>query len=188
MRLLLASASPRRAELLRAAGFQFDVQPADVDEAFQVGESPEGHVGRLAEAKAEAVLNGAGERVVLAADTVVVIDDLVLGKPADARDATRMLRLLSGRRHRVLTGVAVVVPGPGQRRLTRVEATTVELAALTSEDVAWYVGSGEPADKAGGYAVQGLASRFVTRIEGSYSNVVGLPVALVHAMLKEVLL
>ena len=184
-RLLLASASPRRADLLRAAGFEFDVLPADVDEAVHAGELPEHYVRRLADAKAAAVLGAAGQRVVLAADTVVVVDDHILGKPLDGRDAARMLRLLSGRGHQVVTGVTIATVAG--RRLTRVEGTKVELAVMSGDEITWYVESGEPLDKAGAYAVQGLASRFVVRIEGSYSNVVGLPTALVHAMLKEML-
>jgi septum formation protein len=182
MTLLLASASPRRAELLRAAGFAFDVQPAHADESIHPGETPEVYVRRVAEAKARAVLPSATGRVVVAADTTVVVDGHILGKPENEADAARMLRLISGRRHDVLTGVTVATAA---RMLTRVETTAVEFATLGDEDVAWYVASGEPADKAGAYAVQGLASRFVTRIEGSYSNVVGLPVALVYQLLRE---
>ena len=198
MRLLLASASPRRAELLAAAGFDFEVQPADVDEAVRPGETPLAYVCRVAEAKAAAVLNPESRipnpaprvpnpesrnGIVVAADTVVVVDQRILGKPADRRDAVRMLRLLSGRRHEVLTAVTAV--RASQARLTRVQSTVVELASLSNDEIDWYVGTGEPFDKAGAYAVQGLASRFVTRIEGSYSNVVGLPIALVYAMLRE---
>jgi septum formation protein len=183
MTLLLASASPRRAELLRAAGFDFDTQPANADESVHADETPDAYVRRVAEAKARAVLPGAGDRVVLAADTTVVIDGEILGKPANNRDAARMLRRLSGRRHEVLTGVTVA---NARRLLTRLETTAVDFGPLSDEEIEWYVASGEPADKAGAYAVQGLASRFVTRIEGSYSNVVGLPVALVYAMLNVV--
>lgn len=183
MRLLLASASPRRAELLRAAGFDFDIQPAHADESIHPGEVPEDYVCRVANAKARAVLPSAGERAVLAADTTVVVDHHILGKPDDNADAARMLRLLSGRRHEVITAVTIAT---AQKTLTRVETTAVEFAMLSEDEIAWYVGSGEPADKAGAYAVQGLASRFVTRIEGSYSNVVGLPLALVYQMLLEI--
>lgn len=182
MRVLLASASPRRAELLRAAGFEFDVQPANADESVHPGETPDSYVRRVAEAKARAVLPFADNRVVLAADTTVVVDSHMLAKPENDADAARMLRLLSGRRHEVLTGVTLATP---KRMLTRVDTTIVEFAALSDEDIAWYVASGEPIDKAGAYGVQGLASRFVTRIEGSYSNVVGLPVALVSTLLTE---
>jgi septum formation protein len=182
MTLLLASASPRRAELLRAAGFAFDVQPAHADESVHPAEAPEAYVRRVAEAKARAVLAGAGDRPVLAADTTVVVGDEILGKPADPADAARMLRLLSGRRHQVLTAVTLA---RADRVRTEVAASDVEFAALSDEEIAWYVASREPFDKAGAYAVQGLASRFVLRIDGSHSNVVGLPVALVYAMLRE---
>jgi septum formation protein len=182
VRLLLASASPRRAELLRAAGFDFDIQPANADESVHPGEDPADYVQRVAEAKARAVLPSSQGRVVLAADTTVVIDGQILAKPESNADAARMLRALANRRHEVLTGVTVA---HAARVLTRLETTGVEFGGMSDEEIDWYVTSGEPADKAGAYAVQGLASRFVTRIDGSYSNVVGLPVALVYAMLKE---
>lgn len=182
MTLLLASGSPRRAELLRAAGFTFDVQPANVDESRHDGETPERYARRVSEAKARAVLPIARGRIVLAADTIVVVDNQILGKPVDQNDALRMLRLLSGRRHEVLTAVTVARDA---EVLTHVEVSGVEFASLSDDEMAWYVASGEPADKAGAYAVQGLASRFVTRIEGSHANVVGLPVALVYTMLRE---
>ena len=183
MRLILASGSPRRAELLRAAGIEFDVIPADVDEAMDAEEWPEGYIRRLAMTKAEAVSVQAGERPILAADTVVIVDGQILGKPVDADDAKRMLRLLAGRRHIVLTAVCLLSPASETaRRQVRVERTTVTFAPLSDEEIDWYVASGEPLDKAGAYAVQGLASRFVTCIEGSYSNVVGLPVAVVYGL------
>ncbi|MGH9347749.1 MAG: Maf family protein [Vicinamibacterales bacterium] len=182
MRILLASGSPRRAALLRAAGFDFDVQPVNADESLHPDETPEQYVRRVAEAKAHAVLASAGDRVVLAADTTVVVNDRILGKPADAAGAAHMLRLLSGRWHQVLTGVTLA---HGADVRTRAEVTGVEFLPLSDAEIAWYVASGEPWDKAGAYAVQGLASRFVARISGSYSNVVGLPVALVYVMLGE---
>ena len=187
----MASASPRRADLLRAAGFDFEVRSAGADETLRPGELPEQYVRRVAEAKAHAVLPAAGGRPVIAADTVVLIDGRMLGKPVDAEDAAAMLRTLSGRRHRVMTGVTIAVRSPaygGQTHVdqrTSVEITEVEFAPLSDDEIAWYVASGEPADKAGAYAVQGLASRFVRRVEGSYSNVVGLPVAVVYEMLGE---
>jgi septum formation protein len=186
MRLVLASASPRRAELLRAAGIDFDSMPADVDESMHDGESPEQYVQRVANAKACGVLARSHGRPVVAADTVVVVDGKILGKPADAADATRMLKLLSGKRHQVLTAVSVSLGGPEDAcpAATAIERTTVEFASLTDAEIAEYVQSGEPMDKAGAYAIQGRASRFVTRIEGSYANVVGLPVALVYNLLK----
>lgn len=180
-RVMLASASPRRAELLRAAGIAFDVQPADVDETLHEGETPEAYVRRVAIEKARTIAARAPDAVVIAADTTVVVDEHILAKPADDEDARRMLRLLSGRSHEVLTGVCVA---RGRDEETRVVSTLVTFAPLADEEIAWYVASGEPADKAGAYAIQGLASRFVTRIDGSYSNVVGLPVALVYEMLR----
>jgi septum formation protein len=180
--LLLASASPRRAELLRAAGFTFDIQPANADESVHPGEAAPAYVRRVAEAKARAVLPAAGDRVVLAADTTVVVDHQIFGKPEDERDAVRMLRALRNRRHEVMTAVTLAARS---RTLTRVEQTLVEFGPMSDGEIEWYVASGEPSDRAGAYAVQGLASRFVTRVDGSYSNVVGLPVALVYEMLKE---
>ena len=186
MRLILASASPRRAELLRAAGIEFDVIPADVDEAMDPEDHPVGYARRVAQLKAEAVIPHAPGRPVLGADTIVVIVNEVLGKPVDAADARRMLGLLSGRAHTVMTAVCLVNPAAGSGRVqTSVARTTVEIAPLSHAEIAWYVASGEPAGKAGGYAIQGLGSRFVTRIDGSYSNVVGLPVALVFDLCKQ---
>lgn len=181
-RLVLASASPRRAELLRAAGLTFDVQVTGADEEVQPDETPEAYVQRVAEAKARAALPAAGDRLVLAADTTVVVDGRILGKPSGQDEASEMLRLLSGRSHVVMTGVTLATAA---RLMTRSETTAVEFAPLSDDEIAWYVATGEPADKAGAYAVQGLASRYVTRIDGSYSNVVGLPVALVYKMLAE---
>jgi septum formation protein len=182
VRLILASASPRRAELLRAAGYAFEIVPADVNESAGSGELPEDYVRRVAALKARAVLRQFPDCTVLAADTTVVVDGAMLGKPSDDEDARQMLARLSGRAHRVLTGV--VLAGGG-REVGVVAATLVRFAVLTPADIDWYVASGEPRDKAGAYGVQGLASRFVEGIEGSYSNVVGLPVALVHTLLAE---
>ena len=182
MLLLLASASPRRADLLRAAGIPFDTCPADVDERSLPGETPRDYVTRLALEKARAVRRDLGS-VVLGADTTVVLDGRVLGKPEHPEEAARMLRSLSGRTHEVLTGVAVK---HGGLEFVDVASTRVRFLPLTEEEIAWYVASGEPEGKAGAYAVQGLASRFVERIEGSYSNVVGLPVSLVYQLLRQV--
>lgn len=182
MRLILASASPRRAELLRAAGIPFEISAVDVDEQFHAGENPEYAVARLAEAKAGAVVARFPDCVVLGADTTVVVGGEALGKPADPADAARMLRLLSGRTHEVLTGVCMCARG---RRLLHVEPTQVRMVGLSDVEIAWYVSTGEAADKAGGYAVQGLASRFIEGIDGSYSNVVGLPISRVYELLKE---
>ena len=181
VRLVLASASPRRAELLRAAGIAFDVLTADVDETLRDGEAADTYVTRLAEAKARAVIDRAGGRPVLGADTVVVCGIDILGKPADAADARRMLRTLSGRTHVVMTGVCLIGPRP----VVEIATSAVEFATLTDREIDWYVASGEPSDKAGAYAIQGLASRFVTAISGSYTNVVGLPVALVYDLCKK---
>jgi septum formation protein len=182
MRLVLASASPRRADLLRAAGIAFDVFPVDVDERFRNGEKPEHAVARLAEAKANVAAASHPDAIILGADTTVVIRGQALAKPVDAADAARMLRLLSGRTHEVLTGVCLYGQG---RRLLHVEPTRVRMARLGESEIAWYVSTGEPFDKAGGYAVQGFASRFIEGIDGSYSNVVGLPISSVYELLKE---
>jgi septum formation protein len=181
MRLTLASASPRRAELLFSAGIPFDVLPVEVDETFLPGENPEQGVARLAEAKAAAGAAIRPDQIVLGADTTVVIGGQPLGKPADADDAARMLRTLSGATHEVLTGLCL---RQGIRRLVHVEATRVHMTRMDESEIAWYISTGEPYDKAGAYAVQGLASRFISRIEGSYSNVVGLPISNVYQLLK----
>lgn len=182
-RVLLASASPRRAELLTGAGIAFDVAPADVDETRWPDEAPGAYCERLARAKALAVAARAPERVVVAADTIVVVGAEVFGKPVDAPDARRMLEALSGRTHEVLTGLALAAGGAVR---TVVERTAVEFAPLAEAEIAWYVATGEPMDKAGAYAIQGRASRFVARIQGSYSNVVGLPVATVYRLLRDI--
>jgi septum formation protein len=180
MRVILASASPRRAELLRAAGFEFEIVAADVDERVRDGETPDVYVRRLAQAKSGGAVSDA---IVIGADTAVVVDGAILGKPIDDADAARMLKRLSGRTHDVLTGVSVRL---GTHELSRVETTRVEFAPLTDADIAWYVSSGEGRDKAGAYAIQGLASRFIPRIDGSYSNVVGLPIAGVAELLATI--
>jgi septum formation protein len=185
--LILASASPRRAELLTAAGIPFNIRPAHIDETVRPGEDARTYACRVAGEKARAVAAQAPGQPVLAADTVVVIDGQILGKPIDAEDAKRMLRLLSGRTHEVLTAV-VLISARGDRSFnepatdTRLDVTAVEFATLDKAEIDWYVSTGEPSDKAGAYAIQGLASRFVTQIQGSYSNVVGLPVGLVYVM------
>jgi septum formation protein len=184
--LILASQSPRRAELLRNAGISFEVRPADVDESAREGEDPFEYVRRLAREKALAVLasapNGA---VVLGADTTVVVDGESLGKPLDAEDARRMLRRLSGRAHQVTTAVCLARRDRNGDEVTEVESevTEVEFSSIGAQEIAAYVDSGEPMDKAGAYAIQGGASRWIPRIQGCYFNVVGLPVARVCAML-----
>jgi len=182
VRLVLASASPRRADLLVAAGYDFIVRPVDVDEAMLTAETPAEYVRRLAATKAIAANSSLTDEVVLGADTTVVLDHEILGKPRDDEEAASMLRRLSGRAHEVLTGVALLYRG---RNRVEVACTVVHFARLSEEDLAWYVASGEPRDKAGAYGIQGLASRFVERIEGSYANVVGLPVALVARLARE---
>ena len=183
--LILASKSPRRSELLTAAGISFEVLAADIDETPLPNESPPAYVERLAIAKAQAVFAmrpNLPEARVLGADTTVTIDGEILGKPVDEQDAVRMLRLLQGRAHEVHTGVALV-SAHGTR--SAVDTTRVWFDAMTDKDISWYVATGEPVDRAGAYAIQGFASRFIPRIEGSYSNVVGLPVALVSSILSE---
>jgi septum formation protein len=182
MRIVLASASPRRQELLRNAGIEFVVSPANIPEVRHHGEAPQIFAERMAREKARAVWDSDEHQNVLGADTVVVVDDLVLGKPEDQQDATRMLRLLSGRKHHVITGVCLVRSGFED---VRSETTAVHFLALTDADIREYIASGEPMDKAGAYAIQGMASRWISRIEGDYSNVVGLPVELVLQMLRD---
>ncbi|MFI5078766.1 MAG: Maf family protein, partial [Vicinamibacteria bacterium] len=171
-----------RAELLHAAGIRFEVGAADVDERQHDGEDAESYVRRLAEAKAASVAALHPGRPVLGADTTVVADGVVLGKPRDAADAAAMLAQLSGRSHRVLTGVCLI--GADGRSGTAVATTTVEFRRLTDAEIDEYVASGEPMDKAGAYAIQGQARRFVTRIDGAFDNVVGLPMALIQAMCR----
>ena len=191
--LVLASASPRRQELLRNAGIPFTVSPSNVPEQPQAGEKPRDCAERLAREKALAGFAQHPSQPVLGADTIVVIDGEMLGKPHDEADAMRMLRLLSGRTHEVITGVCLV--GPQLRtenqkletgfEETRSEVTLVTMTTLTDDDIRAYIASGEPMDKAGAYAIQGRASRWIPRIEGDYFNVVGLPVALIHSMLQK---
>ena len=183
VRIVLASASPRRHELLTTAGLDVEVVPVALDETVQPDEPPAAYVERLARAKASAVAAQLPDRLVLGADTTVTIDGEVLGKPRDPEDAARMLRRLSGRSHDVLTGIAVAWRG---RVEALVETTAVTFVPLTEDDIVWYVSSGEPVDKAGAYAIQGLASRFIPRIHGSYANVVGLPVATVLQLCRRI--
>jgi septum formation protein len=179
---VLASASPRRQELLRNAGITFEVQPANIAEDPLPGDAAKACAERLAREKALAVARQRPHDVVLGADTVVVVDGQLLGKPRDANDAARMLHMLSGREHQVITGVCLVVSGEPS---VASETTLVTVSEISDRDITSYVASGEPMDKAGAYAIQGIASRWIPRIEGDYSNVVGLPVALVFRMLRE---
>jgi septum formation protein len=190
--LVLASASPRRLELLRNAGIAFTVHPTNIPELPQPGESACDCAQRLSREKARAALHRLPGRFVLGADTIVVVDGEILGKPRDQADATRMLRLLSGRTHHVTTGVCLAGPVRTENQKlvigfedTRSETTLVTMTLLTDADIRSYIASGEPMDKAGAYAIQGIASRWIPRIEGDYSNVVGLPVSLVYRMLQE---
>lgn len=177
--MVLASGSPRRRELLERLGLRFEVRPADLDETPRPGESPPDYVLRLAIEKAAAGARP-GE-LILAADTTVVVDGEILGKPEDDEDARRMLRLLSGREHSVLTGIALQGP---DGHASDVEETRVRFAPLTEAEIDWYVATGEPRDKAGAYAIQELASLFVEGVAGSQSNVVGLPVARVYRLFE----
>jgi septum formation protein len=191
MRLVLASASPRRAEILRNSGIAFEVHAAVIDESPREGELPSAYVQRLALEKARAVADdNANEPAIhapsifIAADTTVVIGGEMLGKPESEEDARRMLRLLSGRVHEVHTGLALI-RRPGAWEKVAEEITRVMFARLSDNEIESYIASGEPFGKAGGYAVQGIAGRYVTRIEGCYFNVVGLPLARLHALLGE---
>ncbi|HEY2467015.1 MAG TPA: Maf family protein [Terracidiphilus sp.] len=186
-RLILASASPRRRELLSQVGFTFEVHPAHINEDSRPGEDPLNYVVRLAREKAESVFaeisskSPAPPQVVLGADTTVTIDGHILAKPVDAADAARMLRMLSGRTHRVITGVAVATAKGTE---VAAEVTGVRFAALSDVEIAAYIATGEPMDKAGAYGIQGLAAKWIPRVEGCYFNVVGLPLALVTTMLE----
>jgi len=187
MKLILASSSSRRAELLRDAGIAFEVNAPHVDEARHPDETAEKMVARLAEAKARAVAELAGEgkpAIIIGADTAVELDGEIFGKPRDAADAREMLSYLSGRTHFVLTGICVLRLPDGATR-SAVERTAVTFAPLDPSEIEAYVTSGEPFDKAGGYAIQGRAGRYIPRIEGCYFNVVGLPLARLHALLSD---
>ena len=180
-RLVLASGSPRRAEILRAVGWPFETEAADVDESLRGGERPAEYVERLAREKAARVAGTRLFGLVLGADTVVVCEGEILGKPRDYGDARRMLRLLSGRWHDVLTGVALVRAEDSRAEVAHAR-TRVRFCSMTGEEIDWYVGTNEPADKAGAYAVQGRAALFIDGLEGDYWNVVGLPVRLVYEL------
>ena len=171
--LILASSSPRRRELLSAAGFEFRIQPADINEDILPGEGPAAYVERLAREKAAAVFAAHEDAVVLGADTTVTINDEILGKPTDAADATRMLQMLAGKTHEVITGVAIA-SAKGTDSFT--ETTHVTMRAISEEEIAAYIATGEPMDKAGAYGIQGGAGKFITSITGDYENVVGLPI------------
>jgi len=180
-KLILASGSPRRQQLLREAGIEFEAYAPDISEEQRPGEQATDYALRLAREKAEKVAKQFPQHVVLAADTIVVVDGRSLGKPNDERDAERMLRLLSGRWHQVITAVSVVVPGKPAHTNSR--TTEVHFRDVTPREIQEYIATGEPMDKAGAYAIQGGAAPWVVRVEGEYSNVVGLPLSLVTEML-----
>ena len=180
--LVLASASPRRREILDRLGFEFEVVPAGLDEERELSDDPEKNVKLLAELKGVEVQGAKPRKTIIAADTVVMCDGISLGKPKGAAEAFEMLRTLSGRGHRVMTGVALIAPP--NRRVIEAESTGVFFRDLTDEEINRYIDTSEPFGKAGAYAIQGLASAFVDRIEGCYFNVVGLPVALLFRMFR----
>jgi septum formation protein len=182
-KLILASASPRRAEVLTAVGWEFEKRVADIDETELEGEKPENYVQRLAREKAEAVAENLTDALVLGADTIVVIEDKIIGKPNDIADARGMLRMLSGKWHEVLTGVALVkITTEDSGRKVDLQRTRVKFAELSEDEIEFLIERGEPLDKAGAYAVQAQAALFIEQIKGDYWNVVGLPVNLVYAL------
>ncbi len=180
-KLILASGSPRRSEILTSVGWEFTKHVADIDESEREGESPEDYVVRLAREKAEAVAAHYPDEIVLGADTTVVIDGQIIGKPVDLDDAVRMLTMLAGNWHEVLTGVAVV---RDDKTRSSIQRTRVKFAPMTDQEVAFLAKRGDPLDKAGAYAVQAQAALFIEGIEGDYWNVVGLPISLVYQLLK----
>ena len=180
-KLILASASPRRAEILRTTGWPFETLAVDIDESRQAGEDATTYVERVALDKAEAVAARSPGSTIIGADTVVVIAGEVLGKPRDEEDARRMLRQLSGQWHQVLTGVALLNGTPAEARVAH-ETTDVKFAVMSEDEINWYASTGEPMDKAGAYAIQGLGARFIEGIKGDYFNVVGLPVRLLYQL------
>jgi septum formation protein len=182
--LILASSSPRRRELLASIGFSFDVIPSNVPEVRSEDETPEEYVARLSREKARAVAASHPDRWVVAADTTVVLDDQLLEKPVDAEDAKRMLRTIAGHTHVVHTGVTLQRVEPHYAD-THVCSSEVRILPLTESDIDWYVRTGEPLDKAGSYAVQGIGGMFIDSVHGSYTNVVGLPLALLFQMLRK---
>lgn len=184
MKLILASSSPRRRELLASIGLDFEVIPSNVPEERQRGEAPEEYVARLSREKAEAIAAQHGDRWIIAADTTVLLGDQLLEKPVDRADAARMLGTISGQTHTVYSGVTLLNM-ERQYRDTRVAETEVRILRLSPEDIDWYVASGEPLDKAGAYAAQGIGAIFIDSIHGSYTNVVGLPLALLFQMLRK---
>lgn len=184
MKFILASASPRRRELLASIGLDFDVLPSHVPEVHQEGEAPEEYVARLSRDKAHALATQHPERWVIAADTTVLLGDELLEKPVDAQDAARMLATIAGQTHIVYTGVTLENVERDWRE-TRVAESEVRMLPLAHDEIEWYVRTGEPLDKAGAYAVQGIGAMFIESIRGSYTNVVGLPLATLFQMLRK---
>ena len=184
-KLILASKSPRRSELLRVVGWTFEAVPADIDETRHPGETAVDYVKRLAIEKAEAVAARLATGLILAADTTVVVDDHVLGQPADDEDARRMLKLLNGRWHEVLTGVALLRAGEGEP-VSDYERTRVKFSEMSDEEIDWYVATGEPRGKAGAYGIQGCAAILIEEIQGDYFNIVGLPLRLVYQLTRKI--
>ena len=180
-KIILASASPRRAEILRTVGWPFETLAVNIDESRRENEDAAGYVQRLAREKAEAAAQKTRDEIVVACDTTVVIDGHILEKPVDDKDAKRMLRLLNNRWHQVLTGIALI---NAAHTTIAHELTEVKFAAMSDEDIDWYVATGEPRDKAGAYAIQGLGARFIEEINGDYFNVVGLPVRLLYELIE----
>lgn len=183
--IILASNSPRRKGLLHQVGIEFTADPSDVDERQLPGESPEEYAVRVATDKAKAAAEKAGDGVIIAADTIVVLEDRVLGKPSDAQEAESMLQMLSGRMHHVITGL-VVLDAESKRMLSRTADTKVWFRKLAADEIRSYVASGEPLDKAGAYGIQGAGALLVERIEGCYFNVVGLPISILSGMLADI--
>jgi septum formation protein len=183
-KLILASKSPRRAEILAAVGWEFEAIAADIDETRLTAEDPVSYVKRLAVTKAETIAKRFAERLVIGADTVVVIAQEILGQPRDEDDARRMLRLLSGKWHEVFTGVALAGASQSAQVLVDHEITRVRFAEMSADEIDWYVATGEPPGKAGAYGIQGKAALFIEEIQGDYFNVVGLPVRLIFELLR----
>ena len=184
-KLILASKSPRRSELLRAVGWTFEAVPADIDETQRPNETAVDYVERLAIEKAEAVAARFSTGLILAADTTVVVDNHVLGQPADDEDARRMLKLLNGSWHEVLTGVALLRAGEGEGAVSDYECTRVKFSEMSDEEIDWYVATGEPRGKAGAYGIQGRAAILIEEIQGDYFNIVGLPLRLVYELARK---
>ncbi|GAC1446834.1 MAG: Maf family protein [Pyrinomonadaceae bacterium] len=182
--LILASASPRRAEILRAANWNFEVRAANIEETLRAGESASDYVERLARTKAEAIAVNLSNGIVIGADTTVVVDDEILGKPRDAEDARRMLRRLNNRWHEVLTGVALIDTRSRSVQVAH-ERTRVKFGEISEGEIEWYVSTDEPMDKAGAYAIQGRGALFIEAIDGDYWNVVGLPLRLVYNLTNQ---